>query len=84
MVPQRLGRGRPAQGVRSDVFAGTEAYVAGLDDAALGRGIDLSFVGLGEKPVSEVITMLVVQHCDNFSGEISAVKGVFGLKGYPF
>jgi len=28
--------------------------------------------------------MLVIQHCDNFSGEISAIKGVFGLKGYPF
>ena len=67
----------------ADEFAGTEAYDAGLDDQALGRGIDLSFVGLGEKPASEVITMLVVQHCDNLSGELSAVKGVFGLKGLP-
>jgi hypothetical protein len=67
-----------------EVFKETEELVAGLDDEALGRTIDLSFVGLGEKTVADVITMLVIQHCDNFSGEISAIKGVFGLKGYPF
>jgi len=68
----------------AEVFAGTEEFVAGVDEATLGRTIDLSFVGLGEKSVADVITMLVIQHCDNFSGEISAIKGVFGLKGYPF
>lgn len=68
----------------AEVFAGTEEFIAGSDEATLGRTIDLSFVGLGEKTVADVITMLVIQHCDNFSGEISAIKGVFGLKGYPF
>ena len=68
----------------ADVFAETEGFVAGADDETLGRPIDLSFVGLGEKTVADVLTMLVIQHCDNFSGEISAIKGVFGLKGYPF
>lgn len=68
----------------AEVFARTEEFVAGAGDAELGRAIDMSFVGLGQKSVADVITMLVIQHCDNFSGEISAIKGVFGLKGYPF
>jgi hypothetical protein len=68
----------------AEVFSATEEFVANLDEEALGRMIDLSFVGLGEKSVADVITMLIVQHCDTFSGEISAIKGVFGLKGYPF
>ncbi|MEX2553689.1 MAG: DinB family protein [Actinomycetota bacterium] len=68
----------------AEVFAATEEFVAGLSDEALGRTIDLTFAGLGSKSVADVITMLVIQHCDNFSGEISAIKGVFGLKGYPF
>jgi len=66
------------------VFAATEAFIAGVDEATLDRKIDMSFVGLGEMAFSDVFTLLVVQHCDNFSGEISAMKGVFGMKGYPF
>lgn len=66
------------------VFASTEAFIAGVDAATLDRKIDMSFVGLGDMAFSDVFTLLVVQHCDNFSGEISAMKGVFGMKGYPF
>ena len=66
------------------VFAATEAFIGGVDEGTLGRKIDMSFAGLGEMPFSDVYTLLVVQHCDNFSGEISAMKGVFGMKGYPF
>jgi hypothetical protein len=68
----------------AEVFAGTEEFVAAADDEKLSETVDLSFAGLGEKTVADVITMLVIQHCDNYSGEISAIKGVFGLKGYPF
>lgn len=68
----------------AEVFAATEQYVAGLDDAGLERTIELPFGDKGPVPVSEAITMLVIQHCDNYTGEISAIKGVFGLKGYPF
>lgn len=64
----------------ADVFAGTEAFIAGADEATLGRNIDLSFVGLGETSFPDVISMLVVEHCNNFSGEISAIKGVFGAR----
>ena len=68
----------------AEVFAATEEFVAGLDVEGLSRMIDLSFAGLGEKSVADVITMLVIEHCDNLCGEISAIKGVFGAKGYPF
>ena len=66
------------------VFAATEDFISGADEATLGRNINMSFAGLGDKHLSDVFTLLVVQHCDNFSGEISAIKGAFGLKGYPF
>ncbi len=66
------------------VFSTTEEFVAGVDEDTLSREIDLSAVGLGTKLFPDVVTMLIVQHCDNLAGEISAIKGVFGLKGYPF
>jgi len=72
------------QAYSAAVFAATEAFIAGVDEATLGRKIDLSFAGLGQMRFSDVYPLLVVQHCDNFSGEISAMKGVFGMKGYPF
>jgi hypothetical protein len=74
----------PLRAYADAVFSTTEDFVAGADDDTLGREIDLSAVGLGTKAFPDVVTMLIVQHCDNLSGEISAVKGVFGLKGYPF
>jgi hypothetical protein len=75
---------QPMLAYAAEVFSRTEEFVAGTDDAFLTNRIDLSDMGLGEKPLADVIMLLVVQHCDNLAGEISAVKGVFGLKGYPF
>lgn len=66
------------------VFEETERFISETDDTTLDKPIDLSFAGLGVKPLTEVFTLLVVEHCDNFSGELSAIKGTFGLKGYPF
>lgn len=68
----------------AEVFAASEEYVAGLDEEGLGRMIEIPFGDMGQMPLSQAISMLVVQHCDNYAGEISAIKGVFGLKGYPF
>jgi hypothetical protein len=66
------------------VFAATEAFIAGADGATLNKTLDVSFVGLGKRRLADVFTLLVVGHCDSSAGEISAIKGVFGLKGYPF
>lgn len=66
------------------VFEGTEQFIEGADDATLDRMLDLSFAEMGERSLVEIYGMFVLQHCDNFSGELSAIKGAFGLKGYPF
>jgi hypothetical protein len=31
-----------------------------------------------------VCEIFVIAHLNNLAGEISAIKGTFGLKGYPF
>jgi hypothetical protein len=74
----------PLLAYSAEVFGKTEKFIGGADDAVLTRTIDLSHVGLGEKTAADVFTLLVVEHCDNLCGEISAIKGIFGLKGYPF
>lgn len=74
----------PARAYAAEVFSSTERFIEEVDDETLGREIDLSGLGLGTKLFSDVVTMFIVGHCQNLSGEISAVKGMFGLKGYPF
>jgi len=44
----------------------------------------MSFAGLGTLPMATVFAIFVVGHLNNLSGEISAVKGTNGMKGYPF
>ena len=46
--------------------------------------IDLSFIGMGTLPLALVFANFVTGHCNNLCGEISAIKGAFGRKGYPF
>lgn len=67
----------------AEVFSGTERWIASADEATLSRTMDVPFLHMGEKSVAELFMLLVLTHCDNYSGEISAIKGVFGLKGYP-
>ena len=59
-------------------------FLTTADDAALARPIDMSFVGQGSVPVSGVLSTFVIGHLNNLCGEIAAIKGVFGLRGYPF
>ena len=65
-------------------FAATDAYIASLKDTELGREIDLTQVGLGKQTVGWCLSSLIVGHMHNLVGEISAAKGLQGLKGYPF
>jgi hypothetical protein len=65
------------------VYAATDEYVASLTPEALARPLDLSALGLGQQSVLFVLTALLINasmHC----GEISCLKGLQGLKGYPF
>ena len=66
------------------IVADADAYLAQLGDAGLDRMVDVSSVGLGTRSVSWIINALIASHLNNMAGEISALKGVQGLKGYPF
>ncbi len=65
------------------VYAGTDEYLATLSDADLSQEIDLSAVGFGMQPLGNFLSIMcmnVIAH----TGEISVIKGLQGLQGYPF
>jgi hypothetical protein len=66
------------------VYAQSEEFIGSADDATLSREIDLTGFGLGKVPLALVLGMFVTGHANNLCGEISAIKGVNGLRGYPF
>jgi hypothetical protein len=66
------------------VLADADAYLDSLTEADLDRPVDLSSAGLGTRTVSWAVNALVASHLNNMAGEISALKGVQGAKGYPF
>ncbi len=59
-------------------------FISEADDETLSRMIDMSFVGAGQMPLAAVFAVFVIGHINNLCGEISAIKGVLGQKGYPF
>lgn len=66
------------------VFAESEAYVASLTDADLEKDVDMSAFGMEKKKVYDFIANLISGHIYPIMGEISVLKGIQGLKGYPF
>jgi hypothetical protein len=66
------------------VYANSDEYLASLSSDDLDTPIDLSGVGSGQVTLGWVLSRLVVGHTDNISGEISCLKGLQGLQGYPF
>ena len=66
------------------VYAATDEYLAALSDEGLDQVLDLSANGFGAKPVAWVLSALVISHLNNMAGEISALKGIQGAKGYPW
>ena len=66
------------------VYASTDAYLSNAPDTELERPVDLSFVGMGMQSVGFVVNNAVIGHAFSHCGEISALKGVQGKKGYPF
>lgn len=67
-----------------EVYAQSEKFIAEADDTTIAREIDMSALGMGKLPLGVVFSFLVIGHCNNLCGEISAIKGAFGLRGYPF
>jgi len=66
------------------VYGASDAFISSASDADLTRPIDLTMIGMGQMPLAVVFSIFVTGHCNNLCGEISAVKGVHGYKGYPF
>jgi hypothetical protein len=65
------------------VYANTDAYLATVTPEEWSRPLDLTEIGMGQMNVGTLLTLVLLDgaaHC----GEISAVKGLQGLQGYPF
>jgi hypothetical protein len=63
------------------VYAASDAWLASLTEADLDRTMDVP--GVGMQPLAWVIAQWVIGHMHDETGEISAIKGVNGLVGYP-
>ena len=62
-----------------EVYAATDAYLASLTESDLDQ-----WVAFFKSSLASMISRGLIGHVDNLTGEISAVKGLQGLKGYPF
>jgi hypothetical protein len=66
------------------VSASTNSYLDSLPPGGLDEVKDLSGVGLGQQTVAWMLNVLVEGHLNNMAGELSCLKGLQGLRGYPF
>jgi hypothetical protein len=61
------------------VFAGVDGYLASLNDSDLENEVELPF---GKFTLAWLFNILILNNYSHI-GEISALKGLHGLKGYP-
>jgi hypothetical protein len=66
---------------RDLVKAAATEYFQNIDASDLDREVEWFN---GPRPASTIIQVIIVNHMLGHSGEISALKGVQGLKGLPF
>jgi hypothetical protein len=64
------------------VYRATDEFLGATTDDFLRRPIDLSEVGMGEVTASHAL-VLAAANVSIHTGEISALKGLCGLTGYP-
>lgn len=64
------------------VYAATDAYLKTVTPETLDDIMDMSAIGFGHIPRAAVITT-ALQNVYIHTGEISTLKGLQGLKGYP-
>lgn len=55
-----------------------------MEDEDLKKNIDMSMFGMGSRPQGDMIHMMILGHIWSIMGEISVLKGLQRLKGYPF
>jgi hypothetical protein len=70
-----------ARAYAAAVYAASDAYLGGLDPAALARPPDVPLPG--GQTLSWLVNNLLVQHAALHSGEIAALRGLQGLQGLP-
>ena len=66
------------------VYAASEAYLLALGDGDLNRPIDLSVLGLGQSTLRFVLINGILGNSLTHCGEISCLKGLQSVRGYPF
>jgi hypothetical protein len=64
------------------VYTATDMYLATLSDSDLAGEIDVPVPGMGKMPLGAFLSTLLA-NCNNHCGEISCLKGLQGLQGYP-
>ncbi len=64
------------------VYTNTAAYLDSVRDEDLEMMIDTVF--LGEMSKFDLLNLTVLTNCNWHTGEISTIKGLQGLQGYPF
>lgn len=65
------------------VFDESEAFVGELRDVDLNQPRDYSALGFGTQPIGWVFSILVA-NVQWHTGEIACLKGLRGVRGYPF
>jgi hypothetical protein len=65
------------------VFKASEEYIKSLSEEDLQNQISLDIFGMGPRPVTFLIGSIMINNLNTHTGEISAIKGIQGLKGYP-
>jgi hypothetical protein len=63
------------------VFASSEEFIGSASDEELAREMEIFTMKM---PLAVAFEIFVTGHCNSLAGEISAMKGTFGRKGYPF
>jgi len=66
------------------VYEKASHFMQALSESDLENEIDLSGVGLGVRTLDWCLSALATGHVNNMAGEISVLKGLQGLQGYPF
>ncbi len=66
------------------VYEASDAYLASLTDEDLDREIDMTDWGMDKRTVASILAGMVIGHVRDITGEISVLKGIQDLKGYPW
>lgn len=63
------------------VYAATESYISSLKDEDLDKEMEAWGMKMN---LGEFLGNMIVGHVNSIMGEIAVLKGIQGLKGYPF